>query len=239
MTLNKTYLTIALQTVTAGIMLAQNPNIESIIEKLNEPHLFGEVIYSHRQTAGEQFYHKTWSNGSVTLTNGKVSSNQVLNYNRFLDQLVLFNSTTLKSVYLDKNVIHEFTLQNPFTNQYETFRNIEARVQYQLKPTNIFAQVLLEGGYSLFAFRQVIESGKVTYRQNNRIIEIPEIKPRTLYYIKFPDGSYIAIKKASRRALIKTLPFDKAQIKRVISENKLRVRKEEDLIMLFKKLNEL
>jgi hypothetical protein len=232
MSYRKISLLFAINLLFQIIGFAQSNNTIEIIEKLNESHLFGEIVYKQKPTNGSQLLLDSWSEGTVILKNGFISNNNLLNYNGYIDQVLWFNSSKVRTVILEKEAIHEFSLFEPSTKDTLTFRNMEVKVPFYNIPPSFFAQVLYEGNIALFAFRQIVEAGIYSYQQNNSTFEIPNVKPKNIYFLKLPSNDIIPIKKINKRSIINAIPSKKEQIKRFVSHNKFSIKNEEDLIKL-------
>jgi hypothetical protein len=224
--------TIIIILATCLCSIAQERDILSIISNLNEPQITGEVIYKQEQTAGSQFIFDNWAYGSITFTNGSLAHNKLLNYNGYIDELILFNPTTLKTILVEKSSIAEFLLTDSKTGEQILFRQINIGASNQ-KAQNIFVQILAEGKYTLMAYRQVISRGKETFSKNDKLIEVQRIRPRTTYFIKDSIGNVIAIK-PRRKSILKMLkPEDAFESRRIMDQYNLKINREADLVKLF------
>jgi hypothetical protein len=228
----KIFLPLAINLLFQIIGFTQTNNTVEIIEKLNESHLFGEIVYKQKPTKGSQLLLESWSEGTVILKNGFISNNNLLNYNGYIDQVLWFNSSKVRTVILEKEAIHEFSLFDTKTKDTLIFRNIEAKVPFYSLPPSFFAQVLYEGNIVLFVFRQIIDAGIYSYQENNSTFEIPIVKPRNLYFIKLANNDVIPIKKINKRSIFNALPSEKDHIKKFISHNKFSIKNEKDLIRI-------
>lgn len=232
MTNRKIYLLLAIILIFQLIGFTQTNNTVEKVKKVNEPHLFGEIVYKQKSTKGSQLFLESWSEGTVILKNGFISKNNLLNYNGYIDQLLWFNTSKVRTVILEKEAIHEFSLLVPRTKDTLVFRNIEVKVPFYKVRHSFFAQVLYEGSISLFAFRQIIDAGIYTYQQGNSTFEIPKVIPKNLYFIKLPNNDVVVVKKINKRSVINALPSEKDQIKKLISRNKFSIKNEKDLIRI-------
>lgn len=236
--MNKLFAVILILVLANLNVYCQTKDIFKIIDELNEPLLYGEIVSDQERTKGNQFLFESWTVGNVTLVDGSVAKNRMLNYNGYTDQLHLFNTVTLKNIVLEKSAIHEFSLLNKAINDTLFFRSIDAKVPYSGKQEKVFVQVLQQGRFTLLAFRQVVETGKETFQQSNKVTEIKVVKPKTKFFIQFPDKSVVPFSPTGKSSVKTTFIDENETVKKLIKDNKLRLKRENDLIKLIQLLNE-
>ena len=199
------------------------------VSQLNEPTLFGEIQYQQVITAGSQFLFNEWVKGDVELFNGRIARNVNLKYNGYTDELIWLNPAN-KTVLLDKNAVVRFTITSPINGEKITFKNQKVKVPYFTQPVNTFLQEMYIGDYKLYVFRQVVQSGRQINTDKNRTYEVPEVKPKPLYYIQQPDGQWVMFLKPKRSVFSNLNPSKKVEIKKQLSLSRIRFRSEQDII---------
>ncbi len=175
---------------------SQSNNIFETINKLNGLHLPGEIISIQEQTVGSQYFMPNWSLGSITLMNGDIAKDILLNYNGLHDQLHAINPSIGKPIVVDKNVVVEFSIYNNSNGEDYIFRKIMVK-SASSNPAEIYGQILTSGKYTLIAHRNIVINGKELVHQNGKLTELPRIRPKYRYYIIKNSGEVkpIEIKK--------------------------------------------
>ncbi len=212
------------------IVSGQQSGINSVINDLNEPVIYGEVLSHHFQAAGSQFFIDGWSEGNIYHENGGVSRNKMLQYNGYKDQLYWLNPSTADIVIVDKLLVSKFTLRMPLTHDTVTFKRIEPGTKNDYGPDGIFAQVLAEGEYSLYAMRKIENTGERNIVQNERRVTLPVLEPRPVYIIRCPGNLYHRLQRIRRQNFINLMPEIGNELRVALQERRNRVRSEEDLI---------
>lgn len=220
-------------------VVSQAPDINSILNELNEPVLFGEILEGHIQTEGSQFFINGWTKGDIHLKNGDISRNMMLQYNGYKDQLYWLNPSSGEIIIPDRTFISGFTLLEPGTDDTLTFIKKDAPSSGSFQTDEIFVQMLVDDAYSLFVFRRIENTGNRNIVQNNRRISLPVLEPGPVYFIRFPDKSLESFQRISRRAVINIFPGIKDDLKRALAERRIRISSEEDLIEVIRIINRL
>lgn len=199
------------------------------VSQLNEPNLFGEILYQQTLTSGSQFLFNEWTKGNVELSSGRIAQNVDIKYNGYTDELMWLNPS-LKIVVLDKKSVSGFSITDPKTGSMLTFKKMKVKVPFYIQTTDTYLQVLHQGKYKLYAFRQIVQSGRVINTEKNRSFELPEIKPKPLYYIELPEGQMIQFYKAKKSTFINLFPNKKNEVKKLLSSQKIRLNHESELV---------
>ncbi len=216
--------------LSTSIVSGQSAEINGVINDLNEPVLYGEVLNHHFQAVGSQYFIDGWTEGEIYLENGEIAHNRMMQYNGFRDQLYWLNPSTSDIVILDKYLVRKFNLRMPLTADTVTFRRIEPGLNGSYGPDGIFAQVLVEDDCSLYVFRKIENTGERNIVQNERRVTLPVLEPRPVYIIRNPDNSYNSFQRIRRQTVINLFPGISDELRRELLETRNRVRNEEDLI---------
>lgn len=208
------------------------------VSKLNEPEVYGEIITSQTVTLGSQFYFNTWQNGTIAFTSGKEAKNVSINYNGYIDELIWLNPS-LKTVIVQKEGVKRFYSYSQTTSSLVEFEKKVIKVPYYANPKETFLHVLCRGEVNLYAFRQIVITGKEINQEGSRAIELPVVSAKPIYYIETKNNSFVPLHKINRRSVLKIFPNEKEAIKRVLSEKKIRIKTENDLIRAIDTINDL
>ncbi len=219
------YLVISL----SGLALnGQTVNLDSIFE----PRLSGEMYKMKVGIIGKQFYNDDWAESDIKLSSGEVAFNKFLKYNGLLDEVIWLRSDLSGQVKLEKQFIDEFTFKD-FRGKPVRFKRIRVRLPQMTDSTDIFAEVLSEKSASLYVFRHIRIIESINRVENGALYSFDRLAPQPVYILKLPDNETLTFRRISPTALLKALPKDyKAAVKKIIQQNFLSVRSEDDLVKL-------
>ena len=209
------------------------PEVDSIFSAK----LTGEFFYENKNYIGEQFFNKDWDEGNILLSTGEMIYGKYLKYNGLLDELIWLNTSNFGQFKLDKSYINEFWFKNlPESDLH--FKRINVDDTSSIHIRDIFVQVKAEGKISLYIQRKIsiIESVDVT--KNNADYRYQKLETKPGYYIKLPSNQYFVLTKVRRIAFIRLFPEKKKSINKIIRENHLNIRKEDDFTKLIELMNE-
>jgi hypothetical protein len=209
------------------------PNIDSTFTSK----LTGDFFYENTHYIGEQFFNKDWADGDILLSNGIMIYKKYLKYNGLLDELIWLNSSNFGKFKLDRSSISEFWLRN-ISERDIHFKRINISDSSNNHRSDIFAEVKVEGKYSLYIHRKVSVTGYENVRLDNTFGRFDNLKNTPRYYIKLPSNHYFMMTKLRRRAFLKQFREDKKAISKIIKDNRLNVRIESDFVKLIEFMNE-
>jgi len=133
-------------------------------------------------------------------------------------------------VEVDRYMVREFTLNKPIQLEPRRFRRIDVYAPLLIGKSDIFGEVLYEGGVSLYAYRRIIETERGDYRIGNRLYGGIFIKPSHIYIFKLPDGSTLVTRKIRRRYILDMFPESRREVRSLLRESRIRPRSESELI---------
>jgi hypothetical protein len=174
-----------------------------------------------------QFYND-WSVGDVYLNDGKIARNQMLRYSSYLDEMIWLRGKDYKTGIVINETVKDVFFQSEKGKPAYHFKNVELRLPMQLSSEKVYLEVLAEGKISFYCYR------KVKYIKNSTELFYPNYE-----YFIYKDKEYklISLKKS---AFLKMYPTEeKAILKSIIRNNKLKVRREADLMKLIELYNQL
>ncbi|ADQ79184.1 hypothetical protein Palpr_1035 [Paludibacter propionicigenes WB4] len=199
--------------------------------------LTGEYFYENTHYIGEQFFNKDWTEGDILLSNGTMIYKKSLKYSGLLDELIWLNSLNYGKFKLDKSSISEFWLKNISENDIH-FKRINASDTSAIRRSDIFAEVKVEGKFSLYIQRKVSVIGSENVRNDNTLTSYDDLKNTPRYYIKLPSNQYLMLTKIRRRAFLRLFPEDKKAINKLIKDNHLKIKIESDFVKLIELMNQ-
>ncbi|MBW6498229.1 MAG: hypothetical protein K0B09_07580 [Bacteroidales bacterium] len=216
-------------------MLALWGNVQATDLKNNniqpdpQARLAGEIFVFSIVSHGSQYFNDEWYLGDVTLRSGEVVEDQMLKYNGYLDELIWLN-TSFQNIKVDKNLVAEFNISDPHTQETFVFRNVLLNSLSIGGSGHIFAEQLYENDISLMTFRRILKTGERTENRTKSVISRAILKPDPVYFILMPDGNANILSNLSRRSFYRAFPDHKDEIRSMFRQNQLRLRNERDLI---------
>jgi hypothetical protein len=142
-----------------------------------------------------------------------------------------------RQVKLEKRLIDEFSLKN-YKGKSIRFKRIQIKLPQMTDSTDIFVEVLLERNASLYVFRNVRINGNISIVEDGVPHYFDTLIPQPVYIIYLPGGETITFKRIRRSVLLKALPEEyRTTVKKIIQQNSLSVRSEDDLIDLVRLIN--
>lgn len=201
-------------------------------------HLAGEVFYPDFSVVGSQYFKDEWSQGNIVLVTGEIAQNVQIRYNGFLDEVIIMKTPSFQQVKLDKYLIHEFMLFSPYKSEPERFKRIQVNLPPLRNKVEIFAQVLYDGEISLYSFRRISATGKVSKKTETGNFEFTQVEPDFLYFLIIPGREEIFFNNLRRRNLYKAFPERKPEIRRIFNKAGVYFSNEEKYKMVVQFLNE-
>lgn len=219
--------------IIAGLTLWGNAQATDLLKNNIQPdpqaRLAGEIFVFSIVSHGSQYFNDEWYYGDVTLQSGEVVENQMLKYNGYLDELIWLN-TSFQNIKVDKNLVAEFSLRDPHSQEILVFRNVLLKSLSISGSGHIFAEQLYENDISLMAFRRILKTGERTENRTKSVISRAILKADPVYFILMPDGNANILTNLSRRSFYRAFPEHKEKIRSMFRQNQLRLRNERDLI---------
>jgi hypothetical protein len=180
-----------------------------------EPKLTGIVIYPDARFI-EKCVNKDWLVSEILLYDNEIAKDKYLKYNGFDDSFVMWEASNSKVTRLEREFIKEVKMKNDFDNNYMIFRPFKMKLINSGHETT-FLNVLVEGKISIYVYRHIAYF---------KIEDSPQ--PHYQFIIKKEDGS-VSIFKPNKISLLAQFPDKKKELKKIISKNRLNIRKESDL----------
>ncbi len=198
---------------------AQDSPIEfndKIITGSFEPKLTGIFINPDTRLS-EKCITKEWLLSEILLYNNEIVKNKYLKYNGFDDSFIMWESSSFRAIRLERELIKEVKMKNEFDNSYMIFRPIKIKL---INSGNeyTFLNVLIEGKISIYVYKHIAYY---------KVDDGPQ--PNFQFILKKQDGSY-SIFKPNKAGFLSQFPEKKKELKKIITRNRLKIKKEKDLI---------
>ncbi len=199
------------------------------------PKLTGELYVPEARHLGEIFFNNDWTESKILLSSGDTVSGEKINYQGYLDEVIWYNPSNFTPFVLDKAYIRAFWTTDNLGNPVY-FKNLQVRDSTNsLK--GIFAQVAVEGRYSLYIQRRVISlPDEIANGKNGSYIQKAYGKS-PIYYIKLSSGQFLVLKQLNRRGFLNLFPQQKDALSALIRKNGIRLRTETGLIKVVRLMN--
>jgi hypothetical protein len=198
--------------------------------------LTGEAFIEKKGYKGEQFFNIDWMESEILLSTGEEIYGEKLKYNGLLDELIWVNTTSYRQFKVDKSFISDFWLKNG-TGNSNHFKRINVNEQKDVHSSDIFAEVGVEGKVSLFIQRRIKVVDEETIFQNGTLYLLESLGTKPLYYIKTPSNHYLLLNRIRKNSFLNLFPEQKKDIAKIMKENHLNLKTENDLIKLIEMLD--
>jgi len=193
------------------------------------PKLTGEMYVPEARHFGNIFFNNRWAESTILLSTGDTVSGEKIKYNGFLDEVIWFNTSNFTSFVLDKAYIRAFWTTDSL-NRPVHFKNLLVSDSTASHPKNIFVQVVVEGRYSLYIQRRVLNLPyEVVYGKNGPYAQ-KAYGQSPVYYILSPSGELLVLKYLGRRVFLNLFPDQKEKLAAIVRRNGIRLRSEDGMI---------
>lgn len=205
-----------------------------------EQGLAGRVTMPGRRQIGNQHYpSEEWLKGDVAFSTGVEVKGNLLRYNGYMDELFWLYEGDYQQILLDKYMIAEFFLYPLWAGRKLHFRRIGIHAPLLIGKYEIFAEVLYDGNVELYVYRRIIETGRGDYRVGDKLVGGMNIKPAHLYIFRMPDNTVRIAQRLRRSDILNLFPEYRIEFRRLLRENRIRPRNEEELVEAATLLEEL
>lgn len=208
----------------------------SYLDSIFAPKLSGEIYQKKSGIVGKQFYNDDWEESDIKLSTGEIAVNKFLKYNELEDEVIWLQGDISRQIKLEKHLIDEFCFKN-YKGGSVTFKRIHIRLPQMMDSTDIFVEILSERTASLYVFRNVRINGNINSVEGGILYSYVTIVPQPVYILKLPDGQTITFRRINRNILLNALSKEyKTTVKKIVQQNYLSLRTEDDLIKLVRLL---
>lgn len=205
-------------------------------EEYFEQGLSGSLYIPGRKLIGDPYFpREKWIRGDVRLTTGATVKDKLLRYNGYMDELFWLYEGDYSQVKVDRDMIDGFILNTPTGGL--RFTRITVHVPPLIWNREVLGQVMYEGDISLFCYRRVIETGLGDYLSDDKIYGGRKVRASHLYIIMLPCGKQATISRIRRSSILNLFPENRAEIRRLLRQNRLRPYNEAGLVEAMKLLD--
>lgn len=168
--------------------------------------------------------------GTVTLTDHAVIDDVKLRYSAYNDELISFNPNVLAQFCkLDKNTVKEFTIEESSGNgEKRQHKFVKLYYQSPIVNTERYFEELYSGNTVLLAFHRIIKEHVHSYRDKLGLELDVKYRLRTKYYLYYGEDKFVEIK-SRKRLFLKRFEDNKPEVRRLLRQNNINLRKEGSL----------
>lgn len=184
-------------------------------------------VKGYDEVEGSPYLYEDWRKGSVRFTQGSVLSGIELKFVLFGNQL-LFKKGGMELEFVEP--VLEFTLNPPGDGKARTFRS-----RYPSRGDNdekTFYEVMVDGKFQLLRFitKQVKEQKAYNEPVKKRFMD------KEIWFVFLPEGTLHLLSR-DKSDLRELIPAKAELIEKIIDEQKLKLKKDADLVALFEAIN--
>lgn len=205
----------------------------SKIKRTAIQHITGEqFICYYAMFDGLPFYNGDKLTGSITMKSGETYNNLQLFYDTYKDNIIYINDLTNNLIVVDKKSIDCFTLTNK-NGQTELFRSIDDKSLNDFK--GHYLGIVLDDSITIIKKCEAKENKYSNANPgSNKTSEF--VHKITLY--AWDKHDYKNVPKI-RRHLYKQYPEYKNEVRKFVIHNHIRLKKEDDVRLLYQEINRL
>jgi hypothetical protein len=197
-------------------------------DSLFTPKLTGELYVTEAKYSGDIFFNNHWAESTILLSSGSYLYGEKIKYHGYLDEVIWYNSSNFTPFILDKDYISAFWTTDSLKHPVH-FKHLQLSDSTSIRPKDFYAQVAVEGRYSLYIQRRVINlPDEVIVRKDGTYAQ-KAYGQSPLYFIQLPSGKFIVLKHLSRRAFLNLFPEQKETLSALIRKHGIRLRSEKGL----------
>ncbi|MDO6435268.1 hypothetical protein Q4E93_31920 [Flavitalea sp. BT771] len=180
-------------------------------------------------SSGSVFYNNDWEDGYIKLTDKREARNLSLRFNAYTNEIYMKRDSNI--VVLDGNVIPiaEFGLRD--ASGIKVFRRGFPAVGKYTAST--FYEVLASGKFTLLRMhaKRIVEKSDINH------VPVQEMTDAEFWYVFDAAANTTTEIKHNKNALIEALPGEADAIRTIIRDKKLRMKGDQDWVILFDGLN--
>jgi len=208
-----------------------DPNLSTQeIRNLDNHFVVPSFNLAYEGVFGTPYLYLDWATGMVILSSGDTIKNQDLKYDIYQDELLVLNKRTGNPIIPMQGVLKSFVIVDSLNNTHVFINTLPNQVNDE-NGRNGFFEVLYWGDILLLAKHRktfVKANYEGAYSANRPYDEFKTSTKR--YSLIKEDGTYIELKQG-KKGMLKSLNDD-GTLGKFVKEQKLDLKKEEDLIDL-------
>ena len=187
-------------------------------------------LYVEQLYLGNQYIYNGWNEGQIELISGEILNYDLMKYNAFLNELVIFNSTLLQMVKVDKASIKGFVL----------FMNGEGHSYVNMEFNNSFfngdyyLEKLFEGKNSFYCLRRINAMQVNLYVDEYGVQRNEELVRDDIYLMKGERDGFHRVRSFKNWLTNKMEKKEKRTAKKLLRSNRIKIKNEENFIEALK-----
>jgi hypothetical protein len=177
---------------------------------------------------GSPYLKQDWQMGNLNLENGKTAYSVKIQFNIISNDLTFYNESLKRVFVIDKGTITSFVMNPGSPDSLFFIKYTGPEVGYKLKNDD-FVHVLSQGKINFLVkySADVINATESNARD--------KVYPKEYFFLNCNNQTFET--KLSYRTVYTLFPSKKKEIKKMISENRIRKATENNMIKLFKMIN--
>lgn len=199
--------------------------------------LTGEIYMPPSNLTANPYLTQDWVRGTISTNSGKCYANQLLKYNRLLDELFWLSPEKYQHIMLDKSKISSFS----YVSASDTliFEIIHVPDAITGKTSSVFAQRIYEGSVHVFAIRSArLSSRTETVNLRGRSVQQQILQNRNDYFVYLPEQNRYVSLRLHKRSLIALFPAQEKEMKVFLRKNRLNIKREDQLLRAFRMIDD-
>jgi hypothetical protein len=177
---------------------------------------------------GSPYLQEEWQEGNLNTENGKTAFYVKIRLNIIDNDLIFYNEALKRVFVADKETVKSFVINSGRNDSLLFLKYTGEGVGFKLRK-NDFVHILCQGKVNLMVkhLADVIDASDASSKD--------KVYPKNFYFVNLNDQ--VTEIKLSYRSVYNLFPSKKKEIKRLISENKLRKSTEFNFIRLINLIN--
>lgn len=214
----------------SGTFNSNTNEVDKFLNKIESIYRYGKAGDKYKNVLGSPYLKEEFSNGNIFKADGQVLKNIPLRFNAYNGEMEV--------------VVNEVSYQIPVTEfvSYVTMDGMRFdRVDYKLtsKKQNGYLELVIDGKLKLYRKHMIYYKEAHSPSAMQAHATLPELKPISPKYLIMAKGADVASAFVSKKDFQKLLPENQDEILSFMKENKLKPKKEEDLIQIVNYYNSL
>jgi hypothetical protein len=203
-------------------------NYYNVSEEVLEDKITGISLTDENIKLPEKEIYSQWSIGDIILNNGERITKRTIRYDGTSDQLIVSATDKGIKVAVEKNTIKGFDINMFNSNKILHYKKIKIKLFLSSEYVDGYAQLLVSGKTSLYAWRRLQNVGPTDNLQTHYS-----------YIVVKEDGTIFHFLVYSRRYIASLFPEKKNVFKSQLRKQHNRVRNEDQLIKAIEFYNTL
>lgn len=186
--------------------------------------LMGKIYHFYTGLEGCPYLAEDWQQVDIAIQNGKVATNVKCRFNIVSNDLLFYNESLKRVFIAEKDFVTSFTIDAGNADSLFFFKYNGPDVGYRLKNDD-FVHSLYKGKINFFVkhLADIIRANDVGSKDT--------VFPKIFYFVQIGGKTYQV--KLRYKSVYQMFPKKRKEIRKLISENKIRKASENNLKILF------